>query len=153
MGRRGSGKPWMVVKGVVVSVMWPTTAATPKALHVGQAREGGGRVKLGQAHWQSHGRFSAGRNNRQHAGHRIPGIRRWDTLLLCILNLLQKGRIELVQVLRHQVGVHLHVGETLGVTLEVNFEIALGGEPVAADVALVGPLSSMGPMKKSANIN
>jgi len=45
------------------------------------------------------------------------------------------------------------VGETLGVTLEVNFEIALGGEPVAADVALVGPLSSVGPMKKSANIN
>ncbi len=38
-------------------------------------------------------------------------------------------------------------------TLEVNFEIALGGEPVAADVALVGPLSSVGPMKKSANIN
>jgi hypothetical protein len=45
------------------------------------------------------------------------------------------------------------VGETLGVTLEVNFQVAFGGEPVAADVALVGPLSSMGPMKKRANIN
>ncbi len=143
----------MVVKGVVVSVMWPATAATPKALHVRQAWEGGGRVKLGQAHRQSHGRFSAGRNNRQHAGHWIPGIRRWNTLLLCILNLLKKRWIELVQVLGHQVGVHLHVGETLGVALEVNFEIALGGEPVAADVALVGPFSSVGPMKRRTNIN
>ena len=44
-------------------------------------------------------------------------------------------------MLGHQVRVHLDVGEALGVALEVDLEVALGREPVAAHVALVRPLT------------
>ena len=48
-------------------------------------------------------------------------------------------------MLRHEVGVHLDVGELVRVALEVDLEVALGGEAVAADVALVGPLACVAP--------
>ena len=48
-------------------------------------------------------------------------------------------------MLRHEVGVHLDVGELVRVALEVDLEVALGGEAVAADVALVGPLARVAP--------
>ena len=48
-------------------------------------------------------------------------------------------------MLGHQVGVHFDMGKLMGVSLEVNLEIAFGGEPIAADIALAGPLASVGP--------
>ena len=47
-------------------------------------------------------------------------------------------------MLGHQVGVHFDMGKLMGVSLEVNLEIAFGSEPIATDIALVGSLSSMG---------
>ena len=47
-------------------------------------------------------------------------------------------------MLWHQVGIHFDLGELVGVSLEVNLEIAFGSEPIATDIALVGSLSSMG---------
>ena len=46
-------------------------------------------------------------------------------------------------MLWHQVGVHFDVGELVRMPLEMNLEVAFGGEPIAADIALVRPLSSM----------
>ena len=51
----------------------------------------------------------------------------------------------LVQVLRNGVGVHLDVWELGGVSLEVDLEVALCGEPRAADIALEGSLTSVRP--------
>ena len=68
-----------------------------------------------------------------------------QSLLLGPLDLLQQRRVELVEVLRDEVGVHLDVGELVGVALEVDLEVALGGEAVAADVALVGTLACVAP--------
>ena len=141
--------PWearVMMHGVGVMTWSPSSTAAPPtiALHVGQSREGDWRVQLRQPHGKSHGRLRARRNNGQHAGHRVPGIRWWYALLLGILDLLEKGGIELVQMLWHQVGVHLDVGEALGVALEVDLQVALGCEAIAADVALVGPLTSVG---------
>ena len=42
----------------------------------------------------------------------------------------------LVEVLGYGVGVHLNVGKFVAVPLEVDLEVALGGEATAADVAL-----------------
>lgn len=46
-------------------------------------------------------------------------------------------------MLWHQVRVHLDIRELVGMSLEVNFEIAFGGEPIAADIALVGSFACM----------
>ena len=68
-----------------------------------------------------------------------------QSLLLGLLDLLQQRRVELVEVLWDEVGVHLDVGELVCVALEVDLEVALGGEAVAADVALVGTLACVAP--------
>lgn len=47
-------------------------------------------------------------------------------------------------MLRHGIGVHLDMRVFLFVTLKVDFEVPLGGEPVSTDVALERPLSGMG---------
>ena len=57
----------------------------------------------------------------------------------------QQRRVEFVQVFGHWVRVHLDVRETLGVSLEVDLEVALGGEPVAANVALERPFARVRP--------
>jgi hypothetical protein len=46
-------------------------------------------------------------------------------------------------MLGHQVGVHFDMRKLVGMSLEMNLEIAFGGEPIATDIALVGSLSSM----------
>ena len=46
---------------------------------------------------------------------------------------------------RNKVGIHLNVREFAGMPLEVNLEVALGGEAVAADIALVRPLTRVTP--------
>ena len=47
-------------------------------------------------------------------------------------------------MLGHQVGVHFDMRKLVGVSLEMNLEIAFGREPIATNIALVGSLSSMG---------
>ena len=47
-------------------------------------------------------------------------------------------------MLRDQIGVHLDLGEFGRVPLEVDLEIAFGGEAVAANVALVRPFARVG---------
>lgn len=51
----------------------------------------------------------------------------------------------LVEMLGHWVRVHLYVGELSCVSLKVDFEISLCREPAAADVALEGALTCVGP--------
>ena len=46
-------------------------------------------------------------------------------------------------MLGDKVGVHLHVGEALGVSLEVNLEVPLGGESVSAHITFVGTFTSV----------
>ncbi len=48
-------------------------------------------------------------------------------------------------MLRNEVGIHLNIREFAGMPLEVNLEVALGGEAVAADIALVRPLTRVTP--------
>ena len=48
-------------------------------------------------------------------------------------------------MLRDKVRIHLDVREFAGMPLEVNLEVALGGEAVAADIALVRPLTRVTP--------
>lgn len=50
-----------------------------------------------------------------------------------------------VQVLGHRQRIHLDVRELGGVTLEVHFQVALGGETAAAHVALERPLACVRP--------
>ena len=57
------------------------------------------------------------------------------------VHLSQQGRVEFVEVFWHWMRVHLDVRETLGVSLEVDLEVALGGEPVATNVALERPFA------------
>ena len=52
------------------------------------------------------------------------------------LELGEQRWMKLVEVLWHRVRIHLDVRETLGMALEVHLQVALGGEPVAANVAL-----------------
>ena len=47
-------------------------------------------------------------------------------------------------MLGHQVGVHFDMRKLVGVSLEMNLEIAFGREPIATNIALVGSLSSVG---------
>lgn len=61
---------------------------------------------------------------------------RWRHFRFVHVELSQQRRVELVKVLWHRVWVHFNVRETLGVTLEMDLEVALGGEPVTANVAL-----------------
>jgi hypothetical protein len=144
-------KAWMVEGMMMSMVMPPATTATTaaKPWKVRQPRKGGWSVKLGQSHGQAHRGLSAWWNDGKHPGHGISSIWRGDALLFSIFNLFQERRVELVQVLWHQVRVHLDMGEALGMALEVNLEVPLRGEPIAADVALVGPLASMGPKNNS----
>ena len=71
-----------------------------------------------------------------------------DIKTLGLLDLLQQRRVELVQVLRDKVGVHLDAREAGRVAGKMNLEIAFGGEPIAADIALAGPLASVGPRRQ-----
>lgn len=48
-------------------------------------------------------------------------------------------------MLGHQVGVHFNIGEFVSVSLEVDFQIAFGGESISADITLIRPFSCMGP--------
>ena len=48
-------------------------------------------------------------------------------------------------MLGHQVGVHFNIGEFVSVSLEVDFQIAFGGESISADITLVRPFSCVGP--------
>jgi hypothetical protein len=53
--------------------------------------------------------------------------------------------VEFVQMLRYRVRIHFDVREALSVALEMDLEVALDGEPVAADVALERPLARVRP--------
>ena len=57
------------------------------------------------------------------------------------LELGEQRWMKLVEVLWHRVRIHLDVRETLGMALEVHLQVALGGEPVAANVALERPFT------------
>ncbi len=70
---------------------------------------------------------------------------RWRHFGFIHVELSQEWRGEFVQVFGHWVWVHLDVRETLGVSLEVNLEVALCGEPVTTNVALERPLASVRP--------
>lgn len=48
-------------------------------------------------------------------------------------------------MLWHQVRIHFDVGELVGVSLEMNFQIAFGGKAISADIALVRPFPRVGP--------
>jgi hypothetical protein len=48
-------------------------------------------------------------------------------------------------MLRYRVRIHFDVREALSVALEMDLEVALDGEPVAADVALERPLARVRP--------
>ena len=87
----------------------------------------------GQAHARWH--------HRSNARHGVVDVGHGATLLFRLLALLQQRGIELVQVLWHHVRVHLDQWEAVRMALEVDLQVSLGGEPVAADVTLVGPLA------------
>ena len=46
-------------------------------------------------------------------------------------------------MLWNKVGVHLNMGEALGVPGEVDLEIAFGGEPVTTNITLVGSFTGV----------
>lgn len=56
-----------------------------------------------------------------------------------------RRREEVIQVLGDGVGVHLNVGVLLAVPVEMDLQIAAGGEAVAADVAFVRSFAGVGP--------
>ena len=107
----------------------------------GKARQGRDRGKTGR----DLRLFGSWRDDQAAAQHRVGDVRLGVTGLLGLLQQLQGGRVELVQVLRDQVGVHLDAGKTGRVAGKMNLEIAFGGEPIAADIALAGSLASVGP--------
>lgn len=76
-------------------------------------------------------------------GRRRRWRRRWRHFRFVNVQLGQQRRVELVQVLGHRVRVHFDVREPLGVSLEMDLEVAFGGEPVAANVALERPFAGV----------
>jgi hypothetical protein len=51
-------------------------------------------------------------------------------------------------MLWHQVGIHLYMGEALGMALEVHLQVTLCSEAIATNVAFVGSFTSVGSKKK-----
>ena len=52
--------------------------------------------------------------------------------------------MKLVQMFRHRVGIHFHVRVFRFVSLEVDFEVAFGGETIATHITLEGTFTSVG---------
>ena len=80
---------------------------------------------------------------RQHTGHRVPGVGQRQTSLLCVLDLLQERRVELVEMFGNQVRIHLNVREALGMSGEMNLEISFGSKSVSTNIAFVRSFTGM----------
>ena len=58
-------------------------------------------------------------------------------------HLIQQRGVKFVHVFRYGGGIHGYVGKLVGMSLKVNFQIALGGKTTAADIALEGTFTGV----------